>query len=305
MADTKFPSAALVRQFMAVAETGSFSAAARHVNLTQSALTKNVAKLEKELGVPLFVRLGRGCALTRFGEMFYRKSRIIAAEYRLALAELHNELSGRGITLRIGAGPAWCVAVIPTVIDRFRKLYPASQFVIKTGEMMPLIVELDCGDLDLVMGNISDYTDKTYQVERLSTLSMDILAARSHPMAQIGDCSIDELNRYPWIAYQHNREALQQYVEACSAMGAKPPNVAIESHSLLAFLTLISQGPYIGLQPGILTRYLPEFNLVTLPFRPKVRDFETGLIYRRAATEWPVMRRFVDILRDEAVSRLQ
>ncbi|MFD2403707.1 LysR family transcriptional regulator [Novosphingobium soli] len=78
----------LLRYFLAVAETGNFSRAAKRVSVTQPTLSAGIAKLERELGARLFDRDRQGVALTPAGSRFLVRARRIAAEYEHALVEL-------------------------------------------------------------------------------------------------------------------------------------------------------------------------------------------------------------------------
>ena len=88
-------SAPLLRQFLAVVNEGSLTAAAQKVSVTQSALTKSMRKLEQALGAPLFERLPRGIALTVYGKTLLPHAQRIVAECRLADLELQAFGSGQ------------------------------------------------------------------------------------------------------------------------------------------------------------------------------------------------------------------
>ncbi|MGA3201055.1 MAG: LysR family transcriptional regulator, partial [Bryobacteraceae bacterium] len=91
-----------LRYFKAVAEQGSFSGAARGIYVSQSALSEQIADLERELGVPLFDRSGRKLRLTVHGEIFLRESNKVLEGSERAVAMARRSFRGEVGTLRIG-----------------------------------------------------------------------------------------------------------------------------------------------------------------------------------------------------------
>ena len=99
--------------FLAVARTGSFTAAAVALKVAQPTLTKSIRGLEQELGVTLFDRLPRGAALTAAGAALRRHAERVGVQMRDAAEELRSIGGGAGGLVSIGAGPAWSAACCP------------------------------------------------------------------------------------------------------------------------------------------------------------------------------------------------
>ncbi|MEV8468920.1 LysR family transcriptional regulator [Fluviibacterium sp. DFM31] len=93
-----------LEHFLVVVRHGSFNAAARAENITQSALTKSVRHLEASLGVELLYRQSTGVALTEPGRTFHRRAIEIEASWNAVLTELNVMSDGLGGQLRIGGG---------------------------------------------------------------------------------------------------------------------------------------------------------------------------------------------------------
>lgn len=114
----------LLRIFLAVAEAGSFTQAGKVVNLSQSAVSRQVARLEKSLGISLFHRHSRGLVLTEQGDKFFTTVKDMSA--KLAMAEaVVNESRERPegplkITTSVGFGSAW----LTSRMNEFNTLYP-------------------------------------------------------------------------------------------------------------------------------------------------------------------------------------
>ena len=110
-----------------VADTGSFTAAARRLHVSQSAVSRQVLLLEEELKEPLFLRLGRKVRLTNAGEALVQLSRRVLADIRdttASIVEQHKTLSG---TVQLGGGMTVCLHVFPAVVRRpHRPISPRS-----------------------------------------------------------------------------------------------------------------------------------------------------------------------------------
>lgn len=107
----------LLRSFLAIAETGSFTAAAQRVNRTQSAISMQIKRLEELVGRALFARERRGVGLTRDGELLLGHARRILQAHREALAEFDRMALSGEVTL--GAPDDYASTFLPRILARF------------------------------------------------------------------------------------------------------------------------------------------------------------------------------------------
>jgi DNA-binding transcriptional LysR family regulator len=132
-----------IEAFLAVAERRSVSAAATALYVTQPALTTRIKNLEREVGVELFVRHGRGMRLTAEGRAF-RPHAQRALQELAAGRELLRELrEGRVGELLVGAAPAISTYVLPLVLTRFQAAFPNVHLIVRTGhseEVLELVL---------------------------------------------------------------------------------------------------------------------------------------------------------------------
>lgn len=122
-----------LRSFLRVAETGSITRASEALFLTQPAVTQHVRALERELGVALFDRTGRGVQLTAAGEVLveYAKRSLAALdEGRQVIADLESGAAGR---LLLGAGVTTSIFNLPEWLRAFGQTYPGVDVVVRTG----------------------------------------------------------------------------------------------------------------------------------------------------------------------------
>ena len=140
----------LLNHFLAVAEKGSITAAARSLNISQPALTRNIRLLEQSLEVRLLDRLPNGVSLTNFGDFLARRARFMQLEFDHALTEIEALKGGHRGELNIGVISAWGLIYIPEIIARFREEVRGVKINIFSDLSGNLISRLLNGELDLV-----------------------------------------------------------------------------------------------------------------------------------------------------------
>src|SRR5688572_24561658 len=122
-----------INAFLAIAEAGSFTAAAKALNITQPALTKTLRSLETDLGAALLKRGARGSTLTSAGATLLAQATTMRRAWRSAREEIRALASGQMERLRIGAGPAYHPQIVPGLICALRQEFPATRIEMDTG----------------------------------------------------------------------------------------------------------------------------------------------------------------------------
>jgi DNA-binding transcriptional LysR family regulator len=155
----------LLRSFVAVADGGGFTRAARLLNRTQSAVSMQIKRLEAQTGAILFDRAGRAVRLTRAGEALLGYARQILALNERAL----SALSGIGLsgTVRLGAMDDYATWVLPDILARFAHANPLVYVEVHTGLSAELLKQLGRSlDLVLAMHPERGATGEVLRVER-------------------------------------------------------------------------------------------------------------------------------------------
>jgi DNA-binding transcriptional LysR family regulator len=145
----------MLRCFMAVAETESFTKAGKNIGLTQSGVSVKIRRLEERLNTPLFNRTSKHLALTLEGEMLMEYARRILLVHDEAVSRL-TEPKATG-NLRIGLTDYFIPELLPSLLSKFRKQYPNIYLEIQTGVGINLIPLFENGELDLVVAGKDDY----------------------------------------------------------------------------------------------------------------------------------------------------
>lgn len=135
--------------FLKVAGTQNFSKAAEQLGYSQSAVTIQIQQLEKELGIPLFERMGKRVYLTEKGQEFITYAREIMQVTNKALTFAGEEHITGG-TLKIGGVESTCTALLPELLLSYHRMYPQVQVVIKSGATENLIDLAKSDEIDLI-----------------------------------------------------------------------------------------------------------------------------------------------------------
>lgn len=139
----------LLRTFVAIAEEGGFSAAARRVCRTQSAVSQQVRRLEETLGTPLFEKVGRQRQLNQAGHNLLAHARqIIALNDQAMMTVTASQESGE---VRIGAPHDIAESILPRFLSTFARAYPRSHILLKVDRSPNLMPLLETGRLDMTL----------------------------------------------------------------------------------------------------------------------------------------------------------
>jgi DNA-binding transcriptional LysR family regulator len=236
-----------LRSFLRVAEEGSFTRAAEELYLTQPAVTQHVRALERELGVPLFDRTGRGAQLTPAGEAlcrYARQSVALLAECRQVIADLESGAAGR---LALGAGVTTSIFRLPGWLRAFGDAYPGVDVVVRTGrsrEVAALALEREI-DLGLVTSPVQH---PDLRVAGLFEEEIVLVTPRGHPLAD-RRLPLEELAEAPLILFPKST-GFREYLDRALAEAGVAARVKMESDSVEAIKSFVAVGLGVSFLPA-------------------------------------------------------
>lgn len=141
-----------LRAFVAVAEEGSFTLAARRIFVTQSAVSHSLRTLEQQLSCRLLDRSGKKIAVTPEGELLLKRCRRVIHELDQAGRDLDGLRRWGQTRIRVGAPHSLCHFLIPSVLREFRDCFPRCEPVLEAGDTSSMLDRLADSELDLVVG---------------------------------------------------------------------------------------------------------------------------------------------------------
>ncbi|MGH9967932.1 MAG: LysR family transcriptional regulator [Pyrinomonadaceae bacterium] len=173
-----------LRAFVAIAESGTFTAGAQRVHVTQAAISMQIRQLENELGAKLFIRAPRRVILTEAGEHLLHRARLILREHDAArdeVAELAGAEKGR---LRIGSSSAMVTTdPLPKMLKELRKQHALAEVTVGSGTSAALVDQILAGELDLAFVSLP-VEARGIQTERLDEDQLVAIASPRHRLAK-------------------------------------------------------------------------------------------------------------------------
>lgn len=253
-----------LRAFQELARQGSFTAAARNLNLTQSAVSHSIKALERTLETALFERLGKTVRLTRAGETLLPHADRILSRMVRAQDELQVlDRPGHG-RLRIGATVTISQFVLPSVLRELRESYPEFDISVTTDDSRGLMGLLETGDIDVAVAMETSFSEKLRR-ERLFEDQIQMALSPLHPLAGKKDISMDDVTRESFIFYNQARETFR-LLEQQSLQRGMRLKTALQVGSMAA----IKEMAKIGMGIGLLSPWVAEQEIASgsLVFRP-------------------------------------
>ena len=289
-----------MRVLREVAVRGSFSAAAEALSFTQSAVSQQIAALEREAGAVLVERSARGVRLTDAGEAVVRHAEAIMARLAEAEAELEAIAGLRGGRLRMAAFESAGASLMPLAIAEFRGRHPAVELSLSLSEPEDCIPHLRAGELDLAIVFASAVKHADDGIERVHLVEdpMYLVLPRDHPLASRRRVRLADLAGEAWIGGQPDCECNRLMSRACAAAGYEP-RIAFETDDYTAMQGFVAAGVGVSL--------IAELGLTSVREDVVVRDLgrDTPIRQIYAATladgyRSPATQAMLEILRDVA-----
>ena len=221
----------LLEQFVALARTQNFTRAAVELNLSQSALSRAIQKLEEQLGQPLFERKPRGVMLTDHGELLLERSQHILKLMEDTFAELSE--AGRRGRIRLGAIPTIAPYFLPGLLSHFAKAHPEISVMVQEDTTENLIKRCSHGEIDLAILALPIIA-KYLEVEPLFDEELLLVLPVGHPLAASKTVAIDALDGYPFVMLSEAHCLSDNIATFCRRKSVQP--VTVERTSQLTTL---------------------------------------------------------------------
>ena len=257
--------------FVVVVEQGGIRAAARHLALSQAAVTKAMRLLEQETGVPLLMRKSRGIAMTDAGQRLLARARVITRQVSLAREELRQSEGEDFGTVRVGVTPFLTLTVLGQAFSWFRQRYKNVQVQFIEGLMTRVLPHLREGTLDIaaVAADIGEIQDGEFNCERILRTRQRIVVREGHPV--LGDPNARALCALEWVLTQPIANGRQPRIDAMFALaGVNAPQRVVVCESLSA-MTILRNSDAVSIFPEPLLGHPETRGLVAIadaPLRP-------------------------------------
>ena len=285
-----------LRQFVEVASRRSISAAAKHLNISQPALSRAIQKLESSYGAPLFLRNGAGVELSAYGSALYSRAVKVLPALDEAREEIEH-LQGRAkAAIRIATGDLWGLVILPTITRQFALAHPDVVVHVEIADEGTRLQGLRDGVYDLVFGTMSSRYGPVVQVEFAPMIRQAtyIYCDRNHPLAGSAGAGLDVLLQQKWISPGYDDDT------GPAPVARHPLDFAVRVDTMMNALLLLRNSPFLMAASSGFVSLFEEFGISRIDTRDVGPGDESGAIYPPRSLERLIVRDFLRRAREHS-----
>lgn len=284
----------LLKAFLAVANEGSFSAAANQLHITQPAMSKRIASLEHQLKTQLFDRIGRAVQLTEAGQALYPRAQHLLLEVidiKKQMTNRHAPISG---ALALGTSHHIGLHRLPNYLQRFAEQYPQVKLNLQFADSEKAYEQVLQGQLELAVVTLPEIQLPAIQHKILWQDNLQCVVAHHHPLAQFKSVTRKQLLQHEAILPTQDT-VTRQIVNRYFKQQASALRIAVETNYLETNRMLTE----IGLGWSVLPTTLLQPSLKVLEITGMQMERNLGCIYHTNRTLSNAARAFLNILMEK------
>lgn len=283
--------------------TKNFSRAAEACHITQPSLSVQIAKLEEELGVPLFVRTRTGVEVTEYGEELLKQARVVLEESS-RLTEMSSELKGevRG-KFRLGIISTLAPSLLPLFVGKFTQKYPNVELSVVEERTERLVHAIDDGTLDGAILSTPTKCPESLVEKVLFYEPFVIFASEGNPILEKKRISVDQISSDEILLLDDTHCLRDQVLQLCRAK-SKPTGrqLQIQSASLQTLIEFIRHNQGFTLLPQLAADLLnsPEQSKNIRPLEKPSPARKISLVFHQSRLK----RSIIEALKNSVVESL-
>jgi DNA-binding transcriptional LysR family regulator len=233
--------------FRVVAKTEHFRHAAEQLNISQPALSRSITKLEEELGILLFDRMGRTVKLNKFGRLFLKRVENGLNEIAVGVQEINQAKNPFTGTVSIGFLQILGITILPDIVSDFYKQYPKVTIQLFQNKILDSIQQLLKREVDLsLITPVQGNSLITWQP--LIDEELFLYVPASHPLAERSSVDLCELANENFIAFKQELGMHDVINGFCEQVGFTP-NIKFEGEDVPTLAGLVSAGLGVTIIP--------------------------------------------------------
>jgi DNA-binding transcriptional LysR family regulator len=265
----------------AIAETGSFTACGRKLHVSQSAISRQIALLEEELGEPLFLRVGRKVRMTPAAEALVQLGQRVSLDVRdtvAAVTDRTRELRG---TLRLSGGMTVCLYIFPTLVKQLRRSHPKLDVKMMVATAGRSVEQIRAGHVDAGL--------LTLPVEEADLVTLPVLREElllvtmpGHPLAKRKKIAAQDLAGEPFVAFEAG-SGTRRVIDRFFLAENIESTIVMETENVEIIKAMVKTGLGVGIVPYIAVARevrARQFFVTRIAGHELFR--ETGWVYPRA-----------------------
>jgi LysR family transcriptional regulator, hydrogen peroxide-inducible genes activator len=249
-----------LRYFSAIVRAGSFTRAAEELGIAQPSLSQQIRALEKQIGTPLFERLGRSVRLTTYGEALRQPAADILRQVAEAQSSLANLQAGVRGKLRVGVIPTILPYLIAPRIGAFLKLFPEVELQLTEDTTARLVEQLQAGDLDIAVSGLP-VRNPDIVCSELTREPLLLAVAEDHSLARKSSVDLHELREQRLLLLKEGHCLRDDVLATCSRMDLTS---VFESDQLASVFQLVRSGFGVTIVPAMAAPFSSGCKLIPL-----------------------------------------
>ena len=285
---------------LALAECLNFSQAASKLDISQSTLSQQIQKTEKEIGVALFDRTTSTLTLTQYGQLYVKGARKIIDTYNETLDSITDADMGVSGSVSVGIAPSRAPFLLPGVVAEFRKLYPEVSLNFVENKTKDIMKDLSDGNIDFAYTVIASQEQlKDFEIVPVTDEEVMLVCRKGMKMAAIGsDGSVDfkKLSDEKFIALQDSQMLTDYFYNLKNKSGSKV-DINLCVSELSTAIAMVKEGLGIMLLPSSYKNYgTLEKDLDFYRIRQVSAKRKIAIIYRKDKYINKPMKNLIEIL---------
>jgi DNA-binding transcriptional LysR family regulator len=286
-----------------IAETGSFTACGRKLHVSQSAISRQIALLEEELGEPLFLRVGRHVRMTAAAESLVQLGQRVFQDVRDTVGAITDRTRALRGTLRLVGGMTVCLYVFPPLLEHLKRVHPELDVRVTVASATRSVEEIRAGRMDAGL--------LTLPVEESDLVTMPVLREElllvtmpTHPLAKKKKILPQDLASEPFILFEAG-SATRRVIDSFFVTEKIEPTIVMDTENVEIIKAMVKTGLGIGIVPyQAIAREVraKQFFCARIEGHELVR--ETGWVYGSANRVPRVIHELLKVF-EETRSRLE
>lgn len=280
--------------FRTVAQVQHVTQAAKILSISQPALSRAIARLEEELGVPLFDRQGRSVQLNAYGKIFLARVQQALAQIEEGKKEIRDRIDPDQGVISLAFLHTFGTNFIPEILGEYRRVNPNVRFQLTQNSYSYLLQQLESGEVDLCM--ISPKVDKKgVRWDSLLTEELYLVVPQGHRLSDRDQVSLEEVARDSFISLKEGFGLRTITDQLCEQAGFLP-DITFEGEEVTTIAGLVSAGLGVSVMPAV--KGIDLENTVLIPVSTPICRREIGMAWMENRYMSPAVLRFKEFVLD-------
>jgi DNA-binding transcriptional LysR family regulator len=284
----------------AVVTWGSMAQAAKHLSMSQPAVSEAIAKLEDTLHVRLLDRSPGGIAPTIYANALLKRGLVVFDELKQGVRDIEFLADPGTGELWVGCPEFMAAGLLPAIIDRFSRHFP--EVVVHAVDAPVGMMEFRAlreRKVDLMLARVpTDYLDHELDVELLFAETFFVVAGTQCQWARRRNVALKDLMHERWILHPTQILIRPLIEQAFRAHGLEVPRAKVSSVSMHVRNHLLATGRYLTILPGTTFQFnAKRWSLTTLPIDLGIAPVPTAIVTVKNRTLSPVVQVFIEYAR--------